>query len=270
MPVQYVEPVSADAASVSFASDGRVPVLVVEDDSGAQLVYDRVLRDSTFQPLQARSLREARLWLKQVKPAAIVLDLMLQGEDGWKFLADLKSHDQTASIPLIVISTVDDQRKGLALGADDYAVKPVDRDWLLRRLGELTAAPASPRALIIDDDEGARYVLRRHLAGESFVVVEARDGGEGIQLAAELKPALIFLDLVMPGMSGFEVLRELRAQALTRSTPVIVATSKSLPASDCEILDALGATVMPKHLLSGDSASALFRQALSRVGLLTT
>ena len=139
IPVHYMEAIPAGSATVSYSSEeGAVPVLVVEDDPGAQIVYDRFLRDSGFQSLLARSLREARLWLKQVRPAAIVLDLMLQGEDSWKFLAELKSHDETASIPVVVISTIDDQRKGLALGADAYALKPIDRDWLLRRLGELT------------------------------------------------------------------------------------------------------------------------------------
>ena len=181
-----------------------MPVLVVEDDPGAQLVYDRFLRDSTFQPLAARSLREARLWLKQVTPAAIVLDLVLQGEDTWKFLAELKSHDQTSSIPVVVISTVDDQRKGLALGADDYAVKPIDRDWLLRRLEALTAKPAALRVLIIDDDAGARYVLRRHLAAESFDVIEAHDGAEGLAMAAETQTGA---DPSRSGDAGHERIR---------------------------------------------------------------
>jgi signal transduction histidine kinase/DNA-binding response OmpR family regulator len=271
IPVHYVETIPVGATSVSFSSeDGRVPVLVVEDDPGAQLVYDRFLRDSTFQPLAARSLREARLWLKQVTPAAIILDLMFQGEDAWKFLAELKSHDQTSSIPVVVISTVDDQRKGLALGADDYAVKPIDRDWLLHRLEALTAKPAALRVLIIDDDAGARYVLRRHLAAGSFDVIEAHDGAEGLAMAAETRPALILLDLVMPGMSGFEVLQALRAEASSRNTPVIVATSKSLPVADREALGALGAAVMQKDLLAGEGAATLFRQALSRVGLLAS
>ena len=271
IPVHYVEAVPAGATSVSFASeDGKAPVLVVEDDPGAQLVYDRFLRDSTFQTLPARSLREARLWLKQVTPAAIILDLLFQGEDAWKFLAELKSHDQTSSIPVVVITTIDDQRKGLALGADDYAIKPIDRDWLLRRLEELTAKPAPLRVLIIDDDAGARYVLRRHLAAESFDVIEAHGGAEGLALAAETRPALILLDLVMPGMSGFEVLRALRSDASSRNTPVIVATSKSLSAADREALDALGAAIMQKDLLAGEGAATLFRQALSRVGLLAS
>jgi len=75
---------------------------------------------------------------------------------------------------------------------------------------------------------------------------------------------------VMPGMSGFEVLRALRSDASSRSTPVIVATSKNLPIADREALDALGAAVMQKDLLAGEGAAALFRQALSRVGLLAS
>jgi len=271
IPVHYMEAIPAGSATVSYSSEeGAVPVLVVEDDPGAQIVYDRFLKDSGFQSLLARSLREARLWLKEVRPAAIVLDLMLQGEDSWKFLAELKSHDETASIPVVVISTIDDQRKGLALGADAYALKPIDRDWLLRRLGELTSNPAAPRVLIIDDDAGARYVLRRHLAAESFTVIEAQDGPQGLALAAETRPALILLDLVMPGMSGFEVLRALRADASSRGTPVIVATSKNLRGADREELDALGAAIMQKDLLAGEGASTLFRQALSRMGFLTS
>jgi signal transduction histidine kinase/DNA-binding response OmpR family regulator len=271
IPVNYVETIPAGATSVSFSSeDGRMPVLVVEDDPGAQLVYDRFLRESSFQPLAARSLREARLWLKQVTPAAIILDLMLQGEDAWRFLAELKSHDQTASVPVVVISTIDDRRKGLALGADDYVLKPIDRDWLLRRLEELTATAPAPLVLIIDDDAGARYVLRRHLTAESFAVIEAHDGAQGLALAAEKRPALILLDLVMPGMTGFEVLRALRSDESSRGTPVIVATSKSLPAADREALDTLGASVIQKDLLGGEGAATLFRQALLRVGLLTS
>ncbi len=125
-----------------------------------------------------------------------------------------------------------------------------------------------PRVLIIDDDAGARYVLRRHLAAESLSVIEAHDGAQGLALAVETRPGLILLDLVMPGMNGFEVLRALRSEPSTRGTPVIVATSKSLPAADREILDALGAAVMQKDMLAGEGASALFRQALSRVGFL--
>jgi signal transduction histidine kinase/DNA-binding response OmpR family regulator len=271
IPINYVEVAPAVASAVPFApEEGKAPILVIEDDPGTQLMYDRYLRDSVFQPLPARSLHEARLWLKQGRPAAVVLDLMFPGEDAWKFLADLKHNDETAAIPVIVVSTVDDRRKGLALGADDYAVKPIDRDWLLRRLEDLTAAPVSSRVLVIDDDEGARYVLRKHLAAESFSVIEARDGSEGLRLASEARPVLIFLDLVMPGLSGLDVLRTLRSTAGTRATPVIVATSKSLAALERAELDQLGASVLPKDLLAGDGASAVFRQALSRIGLLAT
>src|SRR4029079_10300978 len=138
------------------------------------------------------------------------------------------------------------------------------------RLEAITAKPVALRALIIDDDPGARYVLRRHLAAGSFDVIEAHDGAEGLARAAEARPALILLDLVMPGMSGFEVLRALRSDASSRNTPVIVATSKNLPLVEREALDAFGAAVMQKDLLAGEGAAALFRQALSRVGLLAS
>jgi CheY-like chemotaxis protein len=241
-----------------------LPVLVIEDSPETQLVYSRMLRDSPFQMLGASSLPAAREWLKRVTPAAIVLDIVMQGEDSWKFLTALKNSEATSSIPVIVISAVEDQRKGLALGADDYAVKPVERDWLVQRLRELTTPKGAVSALLIDDDPGVRYVLRRLLLAESFAVFEARDGVAGLRAAVDDHPAVIFLDLVMPSMSGREVLSALKASAATRDIPVIIATSRMLSAEERESLSREAAAILPKELLAGNDAAMHIRDVLSR------
>src|SRR6185436_6155507 len=97
---------------------GRVPVLVVEDRPETLLLYDKYLSSAGFQALSARSVREAQDALHAFKPRAIVLDILLKGEDAWEFLATLRRRPDTADVPIVVVSTVTDERKALALGAD--------------------------------------------------------------------------------------------------------------------------------------------------------
>ena len=129
------------------------------------------------------------------------------------------------------------------------------------------------KSIIIDDDEFIRKSLRDKLEKffpELNLVANCSNASEGLAAIRDHSPDLVFLDIEMPGMSGFEVLRALRSDASSRNTPVIVATSKNLPAADREALDTLGAAIMQKDLLAGEGAATLFRQALSRVGLLAS
>ncbi|MGH7278441.1 MAG: ATP-binding protein [Candidatus Rokuibacteriota bacterium] len=134
IPIAYVPTAGEPAAPAVVEADAdRAPVLVIEDDPQAFVIVDRYLDGSGFQALHARSLRDARRMLADVRPAAIVVDILLPGEEAWKFLADLKSDDASRDIPVAIVSSVDDARKGVALGADAYGVKPVERRWLSTR-----------------------------------------------------------------------------------------------------------------------------------------
>jgi signal transduction histidine kinase/CheY-like chemotaxis protein len=248
---------------------GRVPVLVVEDAAEDLLVYDRVFSRSPYQPVFARSVRDARQALRQLwaKPAAVVLDVMLRDEDTWRFLSELKTSDDTASIPVVVISTVDDTRKGLALGADVYAVKPIDGTWLLATLGRLVHGESTGTVLIIDDDRAARYVMRRHLEDDGWVVAEAEDGAAGLRMAGELAPSAIVLDLVMPDLGGHDVLARLRHDPLTRDVPVVVSTSKALADAEITALTTQSVALLSKDLLSLQDASRHVAAALREAGL---
>jgi len=268
LPVVYRgrEAPAAVTANEWIPDAARLPVLVVEDAPDALLVFEGFLHDSRWQVLPARSLREARQALERVRPAAVVLDVALRGEDTWRFLTELKNDDGLRGIPVLVISEIDDRRKGLALGADDYAVKPIDRDWLLSRLDALTKPARCRRVLLIDDDEQSRYVLRRHLDTD-WQLAEAATGVEGLQSARTERPDLVFLDLVMPGLDGMAVLAALRADPATRSVPVILATSRVLGQEDSERLTALGATVLPKAALAEPDAGSRVRAAMMAAGV---
>src|SRR5262249_36534390 len=154
----------------------------------------------------------------------------------------------------------------LALGADDFCVKPVDRAWLLDRLHALAAPDPAEKVLVIDDDEVSRYLLKGLLADTRFTVVEASGGAEGLRLAAAERPRAVFLDLDMPDLSGYEVLEALRADAATRHVPVIIHTSKVLEDADRERL-AGAAAILPKESPSREAALARLREVLAGVRL---
>jgi len=234
LPARFAaEPEPAETAGVATDGPvplelGQVPVLVVEDSAQDLLLYDHYFHGSRYRPVIARTLPDARRLIEQIHPVAIVLDIRLGGEDAWAFISEVRRRDDTRSLPLVVVSGIDDQAKGLALSADAYAIKPVHPGWLLGTLNRLLDRSEDRRVLVIDDDEIARYLVRNHLAGAPFVVSEARDPVQGLREARAERPDVIVLDLAMPEMSGFEVLDRLKEDPATMEIPVVVLTSKTL------------------------------------------
>jgi signal transduction histidine kinase/CheY-like chemotaxis protein len=132
----------SDVPAVAAASqdDRRLPVLVVEDEESTCLLYQRFLQGSAFRPVFAASVRQAEeQWLAQ-PPVAVLLDVSLKGEDSWRWLTDIKSDPRRAGVPVVLATETDDKRKGLALGADAYYLKPLSRLELLSTLDFLTSA----------------------------------------------------------------------------------------------------------------------------------
>jgi CheY-like chemotaxis protein len=267
IPITYVEAEPAGPAADWECDPLRVPVLVVEDSPEEMLVYEKFLKGSGFQVVRALTTRQARHALAQMRPAAIVLDILLR-EDAWTLLAEIKGDPATLDIPVLVVSTVDDQAKGMALGADAYAMKPVDRRWLLDRLQRLTGRQPVRRVLVIDDDEISRYIVRGLLDDLPCLITEACGGEDGLRRAREDRPDAIVLDLVMPDLSGFEVLERLRAETATRDVPVVVVTSKTLDDAERRRLERFGAAIMSKAA-DRDAAVAQLRSVLVDAGLVT-
>ena len=226
IPVIYKEPVREVQRPVPFIDSTKFPVLVIEDDPQAILFYEKYLKRSDFQVIPAYNLAQAKEVLRSIRPFAIILDILLPGEDGWAFLAEMKGNESTQDIPILVVTIVEEKWRGMTLGADDYAVKPVERKWLLEKLKELAQKGPLEKILVIDDEEVSRYLIRNYLSDFRYTVIEAADGKEGLRRAVEDRPQAIFLDLIMPGMDGFEVLDQLKRNPLTRDIPVIVITSK--------------------------------------------
>jgi signal transduction histidine kinase/CheY-like chemotaxis protein len=263
-------PGGTDTADVDWASDpNRLPVLVLEDNPETILLYRKFVRETSFQLFVARSVREARQILAVVRPRAIVLDILLQGEDTWDFLAELKRDERWRDIPLVVVTEVDDRQKALALGADEFRQKPVDREWTLATLRALGGGGRGKRLLIIDDDAASRYLLRTLLRDTSLVISEATDGAQGVAKARAEIPDVIFCDLSMPGMDGAEVLQELADDPATRAIPVVMNTVKKLTAEQRGDLERHAVAVLSKESLSTGEAMAEVRRALTKAGIET-
>jgi signal transduction histidine kinase/DNA-binding response OmpR family regulator len=251
IPVRYArlaapEPPVEEAQSV--AEPGAL-VLIVEDDEATRVIYEKFLKSSPYRPLGIPTLAAAREVIKAKRPAAVILDIMLPGEEQetWRWLSQSKSQDP--HLPVIVASDARDERKALSLGADAYLHKPVARDVLLATLDRVIPRRADQVALIIDDDEAARYVIRRCVR-QPMRFEEASDGVRGLALATEMHPGVIFLDLAMPGMRGDEVLERLKADPLTSDIPVIVVTSQDLDAGMHQRLSRNARAILQKRDIS--------------------
>jgi signal transduction histidine kinase/DNA-binding response OmpR family regulator len=270
IPATYTSsPVTSDVVLAPDTLDSsRLPVLLVEDEIEARLLYEKYLRGTGFQAVPARSVREARALLETFRPAAILLDIVLRGdEDGWSLLSDLKSNPQTSEIPVLVVSNLDDPQKALALGGDAFCRKPVPRKWLLEHLHAATGLEAPRKFLVIDDEEVSRYLLRQILPSQTGQVLEAGGAAEGLRLARDEQPQLILLDLLMPETSGFEVLERLRSDPRTRDIPVVISTSKVLDANERSRLERHAAGLIPKNALIDGSAAAELRRICYGIGL---
>jgi CheY-like chemotaxis protein len=229
-------------------------------------VYEKFLKGSGFAPVPVATIYQARQALRHLRPRAIILDLLLRGQDAWTLLSALKRDEATRDIPLLAITTVDDEPKALGLGADAYCVKPVQRRWLLDTLRALTGHEPIRRVLVIDDDEVSRYLIRGLIDDFPCRVSEAASGTDGLRRAQEEGPDLVFLDLVMPDRSGHEVLAALRADPHTAEIPVIVMTSKTLTDAERAALER-GALAVVSKGSPRDTAVAAIRSAFARAGL---
>ncbi|WP_165227901.1 response regulator [Aquisphaera insulae] len=247
------------------------PVLVVEDDPVSLLLYEKFLEGSGFQVLPARTLAEARQVLRRVRPRAVMLDILLDAESGWNLLAEMKGQAATKDIPIFVLTMVDGKERAMALGAADFCLKPIERGWVLDRLNALQADGPLDTILIVDDEEADRRVLRGLLAAQGrFHVLEATSGAEGLRRACEDGPDVIFLDLILGDMTGFELLNRLKAEPATREIPVIIMSSATLGEADRQRLAAGTAAILSKSAGSAEEAFATIRDALIRAGLSLT
>ena len=220
--------------------DARPLVVVVEDDPAAAELLTRQIGRGGFRTEVARTGAEAVAMAKAHKPAAITLDILLPDVDGWEVLTRLKGDEATSDIPVIVVSVVDNPELGTALGALDYFVKPVGAKELVDRLSNFNfkhrPGGRPTRVLVVDDEAANRDWLKEVLEAAGYAVTLAAGGQEAIDVVTVSKPDVVMLDLLMPGVNGFDVVQALSSAQATRAIPIIVVTAKHLSEADLALL----------------------------------
>jgi CheY-like chemotaxis protein len=191
--------------------------------------------------------------------------VMLETESSWKFLSEVKEREETRDIPVMVVTVVDSSQKARALGADEFWLKPIDPERIRRKMTELAKrGPVS--VLLVDDDQTSRYLVRRLLEDTPYVLYEASNAAEGIQLAAEKLPQVILLDFVLGDATAFDVIDDLKANSATRGIPIIIQTAKTLDSMERERLTRDATAILSKQSLSRELAIARIREALEKSG----
>ncbi|HEY0477480.1 MAG TPA: response regulator [Kofleriaceae bacterium] len=225
-----------------FTGDGPFSVLIIDDDPMVQHLVRGQLETEQFRVVSAGDGVEGLTMARELRPSVIILDIHLPRLDGWTVLAELKSDPVLSQIPVIMMSVEEQRARGYSFGACEYLVKPVEPDRLVSVVRR-AILPSAGDVLIVDDDESTREVVSRHLRRAGYSTVEARDGEEALLRARVLTPGLMILDLLMPGVDGFEVLRTIRSEGMRM--PVVVLTGKTLmPDEERTLRDGLARIVL--------------------------
>jgi len=221
----------AEAQSIPpewVVEDGRTPILVLEDNPADAFNIERAFTKSRYQAITAQSTSDARRALEEFRPAAVVMDILLQGEESWRFLIEMKQSESYRDIPIIVVSTVNEERKAVSFGADAYIDKPADPAHLVSVVDKLTGGSSVTRVLLVDDEEVSRYLIRQLLPRGAYHLQETATGREGLEVVTNDPPDVVLFDINMPEMNGYEFLERLYTIPGKTPPPAIAITAMML------------------------------------------
>lgn len=210
----------------------RRDILVVEDDPSAVRLLREYLEPMGYVLRCASDGEWGLAMARERAPMAILLDVLVPRIDGWEVLRRLKADETLRDVPVVMVTVVDEREVGLALGAVDYLVKPVQRDALLSCLARL-GLPGSTdgrraTVLAVDDETSALDLIGGILSGTGIDVLRANSGREAIDIARRGDVDLVICDLLMPDLDGFGVVAELKSDATTASIPILICTAHDL------------------------------------------
>jgi signal transduction histidine kinase/DNA-binding response OmpR family regulator len=225
----------------------RPTVLLIAPDAHTFALADSSFKTSEFQLIHVENLERAETWLQRHQPRAVMLDIEGLGDPAWDFLRFFpKQPDSSEQIPIIAVTVPRESPKALDLGAALAVSKPLEAASLLQDVRRVTRQEKPKKLLLVDDNDLSLYILRELLDRPWLNLVEAHNGQEALDMIDREQPDAVILDLVMPGMGGFEVLQKLRSQEETRRLPVIVYTSKMLSGEEKKRLTDLAAGLIAK------------------------
>ena len=259
---EFVPSPENDRRGVKTPTPVSTCVLVIDDNASQRELMQRFLKKEGYCVRCASNGEEGLRLAKEMLPIAITLDVMMPGMDGWQVLDALRADPALCNIPVIVLTMLDDPERGFALGATDYITKPVNRQRLSQILKRYSCANPPCPVLLVEDDAVLRKSMRRMLERIGCRVFEADNGLTALELMERERPSLVFLDLMMPVMDGFEFTERVRAHRDWRSIPIVVVTAHDLTAVERTRLNGYVETILPKAGRTNDELLSQVRDAL--------
>ncbi|MDD4250485.1 MAG: response regulator, partial [Methanosarcina sp.] len=237
-------------------------ILVVEDDDASRELLEVTLTQEGYRVVSVPNGKEALELANKMKPFAITLDIMMPGMNGWDVLKHLKLKEQTHDIPVIITSMLDERELGVIWGAVEHFIKPIQKDTLLSTLENIKekVAKSSLNVLVVDDEKSAVELVAAMLDEKEFCVLKAYGGKEAIDIAFKEQPEVIILDLMMPDISGFDVIKALKNRPDTIDIPIIICTAKELDPYDIKELDKKASSIMHKGMFTRENLLACIKQ----------
>jgi CheY-like chemotaxis protein len=241
-------------------------ILAIDDDPQVIGLYERYLQPQGFQVVALTDPTQAKERVRQLKPYAVTLDVMMPGRDGWTVLKDLKTDSETRDVPVIICSIMEEEDKGFNLGAADYLVKPILEDDLLDALNRLSADGLIQEVLVIDDNaEDLRLIGKILNEHGHFKPILAEGGRDGWQALSSRPPHVVILDLFMPGMDGFTILEKMRSNPILNDIPAIVVSGADLKPEQKKQLEDFGQQLIHKGPSTEEELLRSLDRALKRL-----
>jgi CheY-like chemotaxis protein len=217
---------------------GKPLILVVDDEVPARELISSYL-EPEYRTLLAASGPEAIKKARELRPDAITLDVLMSEGNGFETLVALRKDPETATIPVIIVSIVDQKQVGFALGAADYLVKPIRRPVLLETIRKHVPSQTDDDAaiLLVDDDPGTLELLAETLRAAGYETQSVQSGARALEVLSSKLVGAVMLDLLMPGMNGFEVIHHIRQVPHLSDLPIFVMTAKTLTPEERALLN---------------------------------
>ena len=249
------------AAVIPEGAEHAALVMVVDDDPNGRDLLAATVRREGYRVIEAMDGETALALAREWHPDVITLDVLMPRMDGWAVLTALKSDPELAKIPIIIVTVLEDRGIAVSLGAAEFLTKPVDRARLAATLRQYVYGRGV--VLVVDDESESRRIARRHLDRLGWETAEAGDGAGALSwLSQNPPPAMILLDLVMPGMNGFAFLEEIAKHPDWREIPIVILTAMPLGAAERELLAGRTREVIAK---GADDFAQVLRRILVRL-----
>ena len=256
----------APAAPQSAVVQRKPRVLIVDDETTARELIASHLEGDHYDIDMASSGKQAVEKARQVLPDVITLDLLMPDGGGMQTLCELKSIPELANVPVIIVSVVDEKPVGMALGAAEYLVKPVRKEALLAAIAR-HVKPTQDNGnciLVVDDDAETRSLVSETLGMAGYKARVAPSGREALQLLSQAPVSAILLDLLMPELDGFEVLRRIKENPVWKNLPVFILSAKDLSQEEAQLLKGEASAFFRKNIYWKDDLLSQLRIVLDK------